>query len=161
MSDPILSQNPAPAPHGADDPRLALARGFIESLPHCQALNMQLVGLAPGEAWLSLPYAEHLVGNPATGVIHGGAVSTLLDTASGTAVMCHPAGPISAATLNLRIDYMRPATPQQMIRAHAICHHVTRSIAFVRVTAYDDDATRPVAAGTGVFTITLPKGAKP
>lgn len=129
-----------------------VARQFIQALPHAQALGMTLDQIGDGRAALSMPYDERLIGDPATGVIAGGAVSALLDTASGAAVMCHPSAPISTATLDLRIDYMRPATPGQTIRAMAHCHHATRSVAFVSVTAWDDDS-RPVAMGTGAFTL--------
>lgn len=155
MSD--KNQPPESLPHL---PPIEVARQFIKALPHVKALGMQLDRLGLAEAWLSMPWAEKLVGNPVTGVIHGGAVSTLMDTASGTAVMSHPAGILATATLDLRIDYMRPATKGQTIRAHAHCHNVTKSVAFVRVIAMDDDESRPVAIGTGVFTITLPNSKK-
>lgn len=135
-----------------DPARKTFARQFIEALPHAAALGLEVEDIGDGRARITMPYDSRLIGDPQTGVIAGGAVSALMDTASGAAVMCHPAGPVSTATLDLRVDYMRPATPGQRITAAAECYHVTRSVAFVRVTATDEDADRPVATATGAFT---------
>ena len=143
-----------------DDRIVKMARQFIEALPHADALGMALESIGAGRATISMPYDTRLIGDPATGVIHGGAVSALMDTASGASVMCHPSGPTSTATLDLRIDYMRPATPGQRLTARAECYHVTRSVAFVRATATDGDAERPVATATGAFTVDRAQGAK-
>lgn len=129
-----------------------IAKVFVEGLPHSRALGMRLASIEPGVAEIEMDYADHLIGDPNTGVIAGGAVSALMDTCCGVAVSSHPDHMTTTATLNLRIDYMRAATPGQKITARAECYHVTRSVAFVRATTFDEDRDRPVATATGAFT---------
>lgn len=129
-----------------------LARQFIEAIPFSRELSMRLDNLGDGEALCSMPYDSRFVGDPDTGVIHGGAVSALLDTCCGAAVMSHPDAPVVTATIDLRIDYMRAATPGQRISCEAVCYKVTRSVAFVRAFAYDEDRDNPVASASGAFT---------
>ena len=130
-----------------------LARSFIRLIPQARALNMDILEIGEGIAVIRMPYDPELIGDPDTGVIHGGAVSTLMDTCGGAATMAHPSNPGGTATISLRIDYLRGATPGQAIVARAECHHVTRSVAFVRATAHDDDPDNPVATATGTFTV--------
>lgn len=133
-----------------------IARQFIAAIPFSGALDMRLEEIGDGIAMISMPWSEALVGDPKTGVIHGGAVSALMDTCGGAAVMCHPEALAGTATIDLRIDYMRAATPGQRITARAECYHVTRSVAFVRAEAWDEDRARLVAAATGAFTVERP-----
>lgn len=135
------------------DRKTQIAAQFIQALPHAVALGMELTELGEGDAEIRMPYDKKLVGDPKTGVIHGGAVSALMDTCCGAAVMSHPKSPAGTATIDLRIDYMRPATPGQTIRTRAHCYHITRSVAFVRAKAYDEDPDNPVATATGAFTV--------
>lgn len=139
-------------PDITDETLQRVARQFIEAIPLAQALGMTLRRIGAGEAEIAMPWDARFVGDPASGVIHGGAVSALLDTACGAAVMSQMGQPGRTATLDLRIDYMRGATPGQGLVARAICYHTTRSVVFVRATAHDDDADRPVATATGAFT---------
>ena len=133
-------------------------QAFINALPFARALAMRVEALGDGRAEISMPWDPRFVGDPATGVIHGGAVSALMDTCGGAAVMSYP-GASTTATIDLRIDYMRAATPGQRITARAECYHVTRNVAFVRATAHDEDAANPVATAAGAFTFDRQEGA--
>lgn len=133
--------------------KIGFAEKFVEAIPHSRALGMKLEAVGEGTAEIAMDYDARFVGDPDTGVIHGGAVSALMDTCCGAAAMSHPRNLGGTATIDLRIDYMRPATPGQRIRAHAECYHMTRSVAFVRARAMDDDDSRPVATATGTFTV--------
>ncbi|MEM6577727.1 MAG: PaaI family thioesterase [Pseudomonadota bacterium] len=140
--------------------RKTIAQQFMSALPHAKALGLQVTHVGEGTAEIEMGYAPHLVGDPESGVVHGGAVSALMDTCCGAAVMSHPDSPGATATIDLRIDYMRAATPGQTIRARAECYHVTRFVAFVRAQALDDDEARPVAQATGTFTVQSTGAAK-
>jgi uncharacterized protein (TIGR00369 family) len=108
---------------------------------------------APGEAWCSLPYRPVFVGDTETGVLHGGVVTAMLDESCGIAVQLALDAGRAIATLDLRIDYLKPATPGLDFKAHSVCHRVTRSIAFVRSTAYQESEDDPVATATSCFMI--------
>ncbi|SFS66308.1 uncharacterized domain 1-containing protein [Sulfitobacter marinus] len=133
--------------------KMRIAGQFIAALPFSDALNMSLEDIGDGSAVISMPYDSKLVGDPRTGVVHGGAVSALMDTCCGAAVMSHPSSPGGTATIDLRIEYLRAAKPGQKITTRAECYHVTRSVAFVRATAHDEEDTNPVATATGSFVV--------
>ena len=115
--------------------------------------GLRLDRAGPGEAWSSLPYRPVFVGDTETGVLHGGVVTAMLDESCGMAVQLALDGTRAIATLDLRIDYQKPATPGLDIKAHSICYRVTRSIAFVRATAYQDSEEDPVATATACFMV--------
>ena len=129
-----------------------IAQQFATFLPHCKALNMRMDLLEPSQAIMSLPYDKRLIGDPETGVIHGGAMSALMDTCGGASVFMHPENAGASVTLDLRIDYMRSAKPGERIYAESHCLHATRTVAFVRVTAWAGDQKEEiVATATGAF----------
>jgi uncharacterized protein (TIGR00369 family) len=143
-----MSSTPPPAPLPFDDLLRAVGSrrssyGYISGLALDRA--------APGEVWTSLEYRPAFIGDTATGVIHGGVVTAMLDETCGMAVQLALDGTRSIATLDLRIDYQKPATPGLAIRAHSVCYRVTRSIAFVRATAYQESEDEPVATATACF----------
>lgn len=135
------------------------AQRFVEAIPHAKALGMQLESIGEGKAVMSMPYDARFIGDPATGVISGGAVSALMDTCCGAAVLAQP-GAAATATLDLRIEYMRAARPGERIIARAECFHATRTVAFVRAVAHDESSDAedglPVASASGAFTLDTP-----
>lgn len=132
------------------------AEQFLLSLPHCRELGMKLISVGGGKAEVLMPWDKRLVGDPSSGVIHGGAVSALMDSCCGCAALFHPQGVLATVTLDLRIDYMRPANSGQAILCQAECYNLTRTVAFMRATALDDDRGRPVATATGAFAVERP-----
>jgi uncharacterized protein (TIGR00369 family) len=124
---------------------------LMSGIPHAREIGMRLHRSAQGRAVLSVAYDQKLVGDPVSGVLHGGVVTALLDTACGAAVMSMPGKLRGTATLDLRIDYMRPASVGQTVYAAAECYRMTRSIGFARAVAYHDDPADPIASAAGAF----------
>ena len=86
-------------------------QSLLEHVPHCGDLSMVALHAGPNEVTLKIPFDPELVGDPTRGVVFGGVITTLLDHGGGIAVMCSLDELRSVATIDLRIDYMRPATP--------------------------------------------------
>jgi uncharacterized protein (TIGR00369 family) len=123
---------------------------FIARLPHALALGIELVAFdRSGHCVLRLPWREDLVGNPETGILHGGVITALLDTLGAACVLARECLP--QATLDLRIDYLRPAQPRQVLIGEADCFRVTRHIAFVRGVCHQGDPSHAVANVTAAF----------
>src|ERR1700739_1878371 len=81
--------------------------------------GLMLDRAAPGEAWSGLPSGPVCVGDTSTGVLHGGVVTAMLEESCGMAVRLALDGSRAIATLDLRIDYQKPATPGLAPRAPA------------------------------------------
>jgi uncharacterized protein (TIGR00369 family) len=136
----------------------------LAHIPHAAAIGMTLVSRGDYRCVVRVPYAEHLVGDPDTGVIHGGVITALLDNASGVAVRSDTtaaADERSMATLDLRIDYMRPAQPREDLYAEAHCYRTTSNVAFVRAIAYQADRDVPIASSVATFMLGTPTAPRP
>ncbi|MSO65767.1 MAG: PaaI family thioesterase [Alphaproteobacteria bacterium] len=123
---------------------------ITQAVPQVRALGITVVKVDVGVAVLRLTWRADLVGDPASGVLHGGIVTTMLDTASGMAVLAAVREVMQIATLDLRIDYLRPAEPRLAVLAEATCYKMTRSIAFVRGRAFQEGGP-DIAASLATF----------
>ena len=141
-------------------------QAFIGAIPHMRELGLEPLEGENGVAVMRLPWQEKLVGDPETGIIHGGVVTTLIDSVAGLAVLTAIDKPQPMATLDLRIDYLRPATPHIDLFARAEAYRVTRQVVFVRASAYHegedagDNGAADVASAAGTFMLTGRLGPK-
>jgi len=127
------------------------AQNFLSVLRHCQYLGMSVEQADEKGLIIKLPYSDKIVGNPVTGLIHGGAITTLMDTCCGISTVCYLPSFEICPTLDLRIDYMRPAEPGKPIFGFAECYRVTPTVIFTRGVAYQDDREQPIAHVVGNF----------
>ena len=118
---------------------------------HTHALGFVFDGRIEERVRLRVPYRDDLVGDPKSGVLSGGLVTTLLDHVGGLAVWTALDAFEPIATLDLRVDYMRAAEPGRDLIAEARCYRVTPSIAFVRAWAFDVTVEDPVAAAQSTY----------
>ena len=89
--------------------RREIIEAFIPNSPHAASLGIKLVSIGNDEALLKLPYSDQLA--TMGDVVHGGAVSTLIDTAAMAAAWAsdeiteNPAG----ATVSLAVNFASAA----------------------------------------------------
>lgn len=133
-----------------------LAPLLVAGSPHAVDLGFELISLTPDTATMRAPYRDDLVGDPETRVLHGGVVTALLDHACGMAAFAGLGAKEANATLDLRLDYMRPARPDQDVHAEARCVKVSDLFAFVSAIAHDGDPDDPVARANAAFMVTRP-----
>jgi uncharacterized protein (TIGR00369 family) len=138
--------------------KLNMARMFSREVPHNEALGMRLVDVTDTEVLYELPYDLKLVGNPDTGTLHGGAITALLDASSGLAVFAALTELVPIATLDLRIDYLKPAEAGKSVTSKATCYKITRNVAFTRAVAYHNDPADAIAHAVGTFMLSTKPG---
>jgi len=140
------------SPLTSPEERLALfQKWFCDAIPHNKALGLKVLSAGKGVASMRLEWRAELVGNPETGVLAGGPLTAMLDSCCGMSVATMLKNPMPFATLDLRIDYAKPATPGQAVIAEAECYRITSSVAFTRAFAHQGDPKNPIAAAAGTF----------
>jgi uncharacterized protein (TIGR00369 family) len=131
--------------------RLYIARAFFSVIPHGRRIGLRIVDAERRAIVAALPYADELVGDPATGAVHPGAITALIDQVSGAAASLATNPPNLVATLDLRLDHLRAPLAGRTIVARAESYRVTRHIVFVRCVAHQGDLEQPIAIGVSSF----------
>ena len=121
---------------------------------HSGLIGLRYIGHGDDWSEMAIDYDEKLIGDPDSGVIASGPIIALMDMATSVAIWIKGGRFRAQATLDLRVDYLRPATPGRAIIGRGECYRITRSIAFIRGQAHDGDPADPIAhvAGTYMFT---------
>jgi len=134
---------------GGFDPRrfFELAR----KVGHGRALGIAYRASSGQWVELELPWREELVGVPESGILASGAIVSLLDTCGGSSVWMALGHFQPIVTIDLRLDYLRPAVQGETVIARCECYKLTRQVAFVRGMAHGGDPARPIAQATGTF----------
>jgi uncharacterized protein (TIGR00369 family) len=126
--------------------------------PQAVAIGLRFVSAEGGVAVGELPWRADLVGDRAGGALFGGAILTILDHLGGSSVFSALAAlgasdVASIATLDLRIDHVRPSRRGETLTARAYCYRVTPTVAFVRAAAFETEEADPVATVQAVFAV--------
>lgn len=124
---------------------------FLRGTGHGSALGIEYRAQGPDWAELALPWREDLVGDSATRVIASGPILSMMDMTTSIGVWLRLGRVVPHATLDLRVDYLRPATPGRTVIGRGECYRITRAIAFVRGQAHDGDPDEPLAHVAGTF----------
>jgi uncharacterized protein (TIGR00369 family) len=139
-----------------DDERRAyyegLARFFEENVNFNKLLGIKVDELRDGHARLRVPFRDELVGDPFRLVLHGGVLSSLIDTAGGMAGFTTVTPDDRLSTVDLRVDYLRPAGAEDLV-AEAKVLRVGNRVAVCDIVVHHGDPERPVATGTAVYNV--------
>ena len=130
-------------------------RFFDEEIPFNRFLGMSAQRIDRDGAELLLPFKPELLGNAMKGALHGGALSALADAAGGAAVFAAADFGDVVSTIDLRIDYLRPALPRDTLaEAHVVRIGGRVGVARVRLLQQDEDGDQVlVAEATGVYNV--------
>lgn len=148
----------SPLPYGAGNHAVERVRTMMQWTPQGVALGLEITSVDGGKVRGRAPYRPEFVGDPETGIIAGGVITTFLDQLCGMATVLAMREPTMVATIDLRIDYMRPAAPGRDVLAEALCHKIGRNVAFVRAVAFEDTPDNPIAHAASAFMVNAAAG---
>lgn len=135
---------------------IELMQRVFDAIRHCVVLGLKVTKIEGKQLTVALPYSDMIIGNPDTGVIHGGALTTLLDSTCGMSLPLALGEFQIAPTLDLRIDYMTAATPGLTVYGRAEVYRITQNVIFAKGIAFQDDEDKPLAHCVATF-MRLPK----
>jgi len=102
-----------------DPAKLSRARTAFAAVPYAKFLGLELGDVTDGQVSVHLRVRAELLQNQ--GVVHGGAIASLIDTAAAFAVLTQIEVDEKVTTTDLTIHYLRPVTSGRMTAtAHVV-----------------------------------------
>jgi uncharacterized protein (TIGR00369 family) len=139
----------------------AVIREMPRFTPFAKTLGLEIRDLAKGSASIALPPDARWTGDSEAALLHSGSLTALADQACGVAVMSSMKALEGLATLDLRMDYLRPARAEHEVVCRAHCHRLSRNVAFVRGELHQAGEREPVATVNAAFMRSTPQGPRP
>ena len=128
---------------------------LVEVVPYASFLGIQVVRV-DGELIGHLRFSEHLIGNPLLPALHGGVIGALLESTAIFQLMWETEAIVLPKTITLTVDYLRSGRPVDTF-ARGILTRQGRRVANVRVEAWQEDRSRPIAVARAHFLIEMPE----
>ncbi len=126
---------------------------MFEGTHFVRHLGMRFVSVEAGVVVMEMPFQEVLIGNPILPALHGGAISSLLDTVGGACVWSSLEVEDRVATLDLRVECLRPGRPETLMARGELIRLGNR-VGISDLRAYHPGREdRPVALARGVYNI--------
>jgi uncharacterized protein (TIGR00369 family) len=146
VSTIVADTEHAPDEDAARRDGAALARGWLENSPFVAKLDIRLEEMEPDRARLAMPFSDSL---PTMGdVVHGGAITSLIDTAAAAAAWSGAQVPEEprASTVGLTVDFLAPARAQGVIAEARVVRRSGRGLCFIEVRVSGDDGNQVALA---------------
>jgi len=107
----------------------------LSTVPFAKLLGIKLDSVEPGDATLSLQIRDDFKQN--AGVVHGGVIASLIDSATAFAIIPLLNHDERTTTVDLTISYLRPLTAGSMVARGKVLRAGTRLIV-VSAELFDD-----------------------
>lgn len=124
---------------------------FFRSIPQMNSTGIRVDRVDGIRPRLVLPARADWLGDPQRSLLHPGPLTVLADSACGAAVGLALDRVQPYATLDLRMDLLRPAGPDRDVHCVAECFRMTPNIAFTRATLWQEDEQSPIATAMATF----------
>ncbi|HYX54012.1 MAG TPA: PaaI family thioesterase [Candidatus Limnocylindrales bacterium] len=132
------------------NPRLQEFQQFMaDAIPYWKTLGLRLVEVAPGHAVFEADVSPGMMQN---GVVHGGVLASIADSACAVAGISHVFPKSYATTVNLQVAYLKPLR-EGRFRAEGKCVKPGRSVLFCEARVVDQQGTPICTASSQLLVV--------